>query len=78
MVAGTLDTTGTDRKEAKTGQDMFGGRVGFAWFRTTLPTIFGTIPNLHFEGVGDNATVSLNGQRLISHEGWDDPFEWCG
>jgi hypothetical protein len=30
---------------------------------------------LHFDGVDDNATVYLNGQRLGSHQGWDLPFD---
>ena len=30
---------------------------------------------LHFDGVDDNATVYLNGRRLMHHEGWNDPFD---
>ena len=75
MAGAGLDTTGADWKDAATGQDTFGGRVGFAWFRTALPNATGTVHSLHFEGVDDNATVYLNGQMLLHHEGWDDPFD---
>ncbi len=30
---------------------------------------------LHFESVDDNATVYLNGKRLVHHEGWNEPFD---
>jgi len=75
MTAATLDTTGGDWKGAA-GGDIFGGRRGFAWFRATLPAFAaGRGRTLHFEGVDDNATVYLNGQKLTHHEGWNDPFE---
>lgn len=75
MADADLDTAGADWKDAATGQDTFGGRVGFAWFRATLPSATGSVHSLHFEGVDDNATVYLNGQMLLHHEGWDDPFD---
>jgi beta-galactosidase len=75
MAAPDLDTTGGDWKDAATGDDTFHGRVGFAWFRTVLPQVSGSAPTLHFDGVDDNATVYLNGQKLTSHMGWDDPFD---
>ena len=75
MAEAGLDTTGAGWKDAATGQDSFGGRVGFAWFRTLLPDAPGAVHSLHFEGVDDNATVYLNGQMLLRHEGWDDPFD---
>ncbi len=75
MAAPDLDTSGGNWKEAKTGDDTFRGRVGFSWYRTTLPNVSRVIPSLHFESVDDNARVYLNGKRLTSHEGWDDPFD---
>jgi len=75
MTAAALDTTGGDWKGAA-GGDIFGGRRGFAWFRATLPAFAaGQGRTLHFEGVDDNATVYLNGQKLTHHEGWNDPFD---
>ncbi len=75
MTAATLDTSGGDWKDAAPKQDTFGGRVGFAWYRTTLPALAAPRRVLHFEGVDDNATVYLNGIKLIHHEGWNDPFD---
>ncbi len=75
MTAATLDTTGGDWRDAA-AQDVFGGRSGFAWFRTTLPALAAARGRtLRFEGVDDNATVYLNGKMLTHHEGWNDPFE---
>lgn len=68
-------------KEATPGQDTFGGKKGFAWYRTTLPTIKvpvgkgANVVTLHFESVDDNGTVFLNGKRLAHHEGWNEPFD---
>ena len=75
MVDAGLDTMGAEWKDAATGQETFGGRVGFAWFRTMLPDAPGAVHSLHFECVDDNATVYLNGEMLLRHEGWDDPFD---
>ncbi|HEY3267194.1 MAG TPA: beta-galactosidase GalA [Armatimonadota bacterium] len=68
-----------DWQDARTGDDVFQGRVGFAWFRTTLSA--GAVPasatgvRLHFEGVDDNAVVYLNGIRLRRHEGFSEAFD---
>ncbi len=75
MTAASLDTSGGDWKDAAAGQDTFGGRVGFAWYRTTLPALPTPRRVLHFEGVDDNATVYLNGISLTHHEGWNDSFD---
>jgi len=61
-------------KEAHIGGDVFHGRQGFAWFRTALDAKT-TSRILHFEAVDDNAAVFLNGKRLTTHKGWDDPFD---
>ena len=70
-----LDTSGPDWKDAPTGQDTFNGRVGFAWYRAHLPPLAFPHRVLHFESVDDNATVYLNGVKLMHHEGWNDPFD---
>src|ERR1035438_9085821 len=61
------------------GDDVFHGRRGFAWFdailtKTIPPGKMGRIV-LHFESVDDNATVYINGKRVLHHEGWNDPFD---
>ena len=55
--------------EALPGADVFHGRRGFAWFRTTLPDSPRPGRTLHFDSVDNNATVFLNGKRLLRHEG---------
>ncbi|MDQ2799779.1 MAG: beta-galactosidase, partial [Armatimonadota bacterium] len=76
MAGAALDTSGADWKDAAVGQDVFGGRQGFAWFRATLPRLKSVAGlHLHFEGVDDNATVYLDGQRVFHHEGWDEAFD---
>ena len=64
-----------DWKEAAAGLDVFQGRRGLAWFRTTLPDTPGSGRVVHFEDVDDNATVFLNGKLLARHDGWNDPFD---
>ena len=64
---------------AHAGDDVFHGRRGFAWFdviltKTIPPGKKGRIA-LHFESVDDNATVYINGKRVLHHEGWNDPFD---
>ena len=56
------------------GTDVFHGRVGFAWFQTTLSAVGKTQRILHFSSVDDNATVYLNGKFLLSHRGWNKSF----
>ena len=75
VTAAGLDASGGDWKDAAIGRDTFGGQVGFAWYRTTLPLLNASHRVLHFEGVDDNATVYVNGVKLIHHEGWNDPFD---
>ncbi|RYX82430.1 DUF4982 domain-containing protein [bacterium] len=73
----TEDTSGPSWKDAGPSDDVFGRQPGFAWFRATLPAVdaLKSQPLLRFSGVDDNATVYLNGQKLIYHEGWDRAFE---
>jgi beta-galactosidase len=57
------------------GDDAFNGRRGFLWYRATLDNAPGPRRVLHFENVDDNATVWLNGKKLLHHEGWGQPFD---
>ncbi len=59
------------------GTDVFGGRLGYAWFRASLPNLASAIRpiTLHFLSVDDNATVYLNGQLLGQHAGWSEAFD---
>ncbi|MBV9866385.1 MAG: DUF4982 domain-containing protein [Abitibacteriaceae bacterium] len=79
LAAPGLNTQGNEWKDATPGQDVFGGRRGFAWFRATLPAVPAArdqAPHiLHFEGVDDNATIYFNGKRLLRHNGWGEAFD---
>jgi len=60
---------------APSGADVFKGKAGYAWFKTSLPSM--RFPNrvIHFDNVDDNATVYLNGHLLAKHEGFAQPFD---
>jgi len=75
MANPSLNTANGGWKEAKVGQDVFQGKVGFAWFRTVLPAMKGAAPSIHFDSVDDNGTVYLNGKFLLSHSGWNEAFD---
>ncbi len=67
------DETGWQRAGRR---NVFGGRPGFAWFRTVLPAQPADARRvLHFEAVDDNADVWVNGKKLLHHEGWNEPFD---
>ncbi len=70
-----LVSVGREWKQSKTGEDTFGGRVGFAVYQAALPYLSGPGRTLHFGGVDDNATVYVNGKKLATHSGWNDPFD---
>ncbi len=76
MAAPGLDLSGWP--EAAPGDDVFEGQPGLAWFRAELgalpPGPTGR-PRIYFQSVDDNATVYLNGNRLVYHEGSEAPFE---
>lgn len=59
------------------GQDVFNKQQGTAWFRAALPEPPAGITKgqLLFRSVDENATVYLNGRRLVRHEGWNIPFK---
>jgi exo-1,4-beta-D-glucosaminidase len=50
---------------------------GFAWYaaRFTLASVGQARTLLHFDSVADNATVYVNGKRLLTHEGRNTPFD---
>ena len=75
MTAPDLDTGGAGWNAGKSGEDIFHGQSGFAWFRSILPVVTGDHHQLHFESVDDNATVYLNGRRLAHHDGWTSSFD---
>ena len=58
------------------GQDAFGTKQGFGWFRTSIPPPpAGTAQIiLSFRSVDENARVFINGKELAYHEGWNRPF----
>ena len=76
MAAPGLDLSGW--QEAAPGDDVFAGQPGRAWFRAELgalpPGPTGR-PRIYFQSVDDRATVYLNGNRLVYHEGAGAPFE---
>ncbi len=59
-----------------TYDDVFHGRVGYAWYRAILPTVHGGKTIIRFSNVDDNATVYVNGREAGSHDGWDTPFQF--
>ena len=74
MAAPGLDTSSW--ANVTIGTDVFNGRVGYAWFRSTL--IAAQLPyqpvTIYFSGVDDNAWVYLNGVLIAQHQGWSQPF----
>ena len=69
------DTSGAPWSEVATGADVFGNKAGFAWYRATLAPSKVAPTSMHFESVDDNATIYLNGQKLLEHRGWNSPFD---
>ena len=74
VAAPGYDASGPDWQAAAPGDDVFHGRVGLAWFRTTLPNVPGPGRTLHLRA-DDNAVVFLNGTQLLYHAGWNQPFD---
>ena len=64
-----------DWKTIKPWQDAFQKEPGYAWFQAVLPNAPPSHRTLHFTSISDNATVFLNGKKLLYHEGWTDPFD---
>jgi beta-galactosidase len=70
-----MDTSGPEWKTAATGDDVFQGRVGFAWYRADLPDMANPRRLLRFNNVDNNATVYLNGRKLAYHVGCNVQFD---
>ncbi len=60
---------------ASIGQDVFGKKAGSAWFQAALSSLGAPQRVLHFESVDEDATVYVNGQKIGSHRGWNEPFD---
>lgn len=73
MAAPDLDDSSW--QPAGINQDVFGGRRGFAWFRTRLPDVAGKTRRLYFGSVDDDAWVYLNGKLVGRHHGWSEDFD---
>ena len=74
IAAPGFDASGPDWQDAAPGDDVFHGRSGYAWFRTTLPDVPGPRRVLRLKA-DDNADVYLNGTKLMHHEGWNSSFD---
>ncbi len=67
----------SNAKKYKIGADAFQLKEGFGWFQTEiskLPAGISTI-TLSFKSVDENATVFINGKKMLRHEGWNIPFD---
>lgn len=64
-------------KKYKIGADAFNLKEGYGWFTTIIPQQpAGTSKiTMLFKSVDENATVFINGKQVLSHEGWNQPFE---
>lgn len=75
MAAPKLDTRANGWQPGTVGQDVFNGRVGFAWFRAVLPDVPGLHRRLHFEHVDDTGFVYVNGVKVGEHIDNSSPFD---
>jgi beta-galactosidase len=57
------------------GQDTFHGQSGYNVYWTLLPSIPYHHPILHFDSMGHDVRVFLNGQFLYHHSHWNIPFK---
>ena len=65
-----LDTSGPAWANADTTTDVFGGgRIGWAWFRATLPNVPGPHRRIFFHSIDDSGTVYLNGKQIAANVG---------
>jgi beta-galactosidase len=77
--AATIAAPGLDTStwtNVTVGTDIFGGIIGFAWYRSIiLPSTPPYQPAaIYFSGVDDNGWVYLNGVLIGQHQGWSQPF----
>jgi beta-galactosidase len=78
--AGTMAAPGLDISSwtnVTVGTDVFGGRIGYAWFRSAIAPLKSSARplTLHFLNVDDNATVYVNGALVGQHNGYGQPFD---
>ena len=66
LAAPALGTAGADWQDAHAYDDVFHGRLGYAWFRATLPNVPGPHRRLTFASIDDLGTVTLNGTQIAS------------
>ena len=61
----------------KIGADAFGLKEGYGWFQTIIKAQPG-LPSLiiSFKSTDENATLFINGKKVLRHEGWNIPFEY--
>lgn len=69
LAAVDVDTSGPEWRDGDTTTDAFNGRVGWAWFRTTLHNWPGPHRRIHFSSIDDSGTVFLNGKQLAENIG---------
>lgn len=75
LAAKGVDTSGLDWADAKSKEDVFKQKPGFAWFRAKLGAVPGPRRVLHFSSVDDAAYVYVNGKFLFEHHIWNEPFD---
>ncbi len=58
------------------GQDAFAHQQGFGWFATSIPMPPPIITKItiNFKSTDENATIFINGNKIVRHEGWNQPF----
>ena len=66
LAAPALDATGTTWQDAHAYDDVFHGRLGYAWFRAALPDTPGPRRRLVFASIDDMGTIYLNGRQIAS------------
>lgn len=70
-----LDTLKTAKY--KIGADAFGLKEGYGWFQTVIKPQTGLSQLLiSFKSADENATLFINGKKVLRHEGWNHPFEY--
>lgn len=70
-----LDTLQTTKY--KIGADAFNLKEGYGWFQTLIkaqPDLSSL--TISFKSTDENATLFINGKKVLRHEGWNIPFEY--
>ncbi len=66
LSAAALDTSGTEWSDVSSARDVFQGRVGWGWYRATLPSLPGPHRRIYFNSIDDNGVVFLNGKQIAA------------